>query len=113
MPNHPTGTVTFLFTDIEGSTRLIQDLGDVLAVEVFEGHRRVLRNAVAAGGGRELQDQGDGFLFVFPLTQDGMLAAIAAQRALQTHPCPPGRACASGLPFIPENPCRPRKAMSV
>ena len=86
----PTGTVTFLFTDTEGSTRLLQHLGDARAAEVFEEHRRLLRDAIASGGGHELQDQGDGFLFVFLRAYDGVLAAVAAQQGINTHSWPRG-----------------------
>ncbi len=78
MPVLPTGTVTFLFTDIEGSTRLLQHLGDAEAARVFSDHRQLLRDAIAAGGGVELQDQGDGFLIVFPRVKDAVLSAVAA-----------------------------------
>jgi len=90
MPSLPTGTVTFLFTDIEGSTRLLQSLGDTRATDVFEEHRRLLRQAIATSGGQELQDQGDGFLFVFQRAHDALLAVVAAQRAITTHPWPDG-----------------------
>ncbi len=90
MPGLPTGTVTFLFTDIEGSTRLIQALGDARAAEVFEEHRRLLRQSISAGGGHELQDQGDGFLFVFQRAHDAVRAAVEGQRGIDTHPWPEG-----------------------
>jgi class 3 adenylate cyclase len=88
MPDLPAGTVTFVFTDIEGSTRMLQHLGDADAVRVFADHRRLLRAAIAAGGGRELSDQGDGFLMVFSDARSAVLAAVAAQRVLAEHPWP-------------------------
>ncbi len=88
MPDLPRGTVTFLFTDIEGSTQLVQTLGDARAVEAFAVHHRLLRSAFAARGGRELEDQGDGFLVVFQRAQDAVLAAVAAQEAINVHPWP-------------------------
>ncbi len=90
MPDLPRGTVTFLFTDIEGSTQLVQTLGDVRAVQVFGAHHRLLREAFAARSGRELEDQGDGFLVVFQRAQDAVLAAVAAQQAIHAHPWPDG-----------------------
>ncbi|MGH2372295.1 MAG: adenylate/guanylate cyclase domain-containing protein, partial [bacterium] len=88
-PGHlPTGTVTFLFTDIEGSTRLLQHLGDAESLQIFEDHRSLLRATIAAAGGRELQDQGDGFLIAFQSAGDAVGGAVAAQRALAAHPWP-------------------------
>ena len=60
----PTGTVTFLFTDIEGSTRLLHELGEAYA-EALAEHRRVLREAFAAHGGVEVDTQGDAFFVAF------------------------------------------------
>jgi predicted ATPase/class 3 adenylate cyclase len=72
----PTGTVTFLFTDVEGSTRLLRELGaDAYAATLAE-HRRVIREACAAEGGVEVDTQGDAFFFAFP-TAPGALAAAA------------------------------------
>jgi len=88
MPDLPTGTVTFVFTDIEGSTRMLQHLGDADAAQVFADHRRLLRAAIAAGGGQELSDQGDGFLMVFADAKNAVVAAVAAQRVLADHPWP-------------------------
>ena len=82
------GAVTFLFTDIEGSTRLLQHLGDAESVQIFEDHRSLLRSTIAAAGGRELQDQGDGFLIAFLSAGDAVRGAVAAQRALAAHPWP-------------------------
>lgn len=88
MPVLPTGTVTFLFTDIEGSTRLVQHLGDACAEQVFTDHRRLLRDAVESAGGYIYQNQGESFLFVFRRAQDALLAAVAAQRAIVKHAWP-------------------------
>ncbi len=88
MSSLPTGTVTFLFTDIEGSTRLLQHLGDARASEVFTQHRRLLRSGVAAGGGFEYQDQGDGFLIVFQSARDAVCTVLDLQRAFIAHPWP-------------------------
>ncbi len=73
-PDLPTGTVTFLFTDVEGSTRLLHELGaEGYAVALAE-HRRVIREACVAEGGVEVDTQGDAFFFAFP-TAPGALAA--------------------------------------
>jgi len=61
----PTGTVTFLFTDIEGSTELLQRLGDRLYAEVLQEHRHLLRVAFDEGHGQVVDTQGDAFLVVF------------------------------------------------
>ena len=81
----PSGTVTLLFTDIEGSTRLLHELGDRY-VEVLADHRRVLRVAAAEQGGVEVDTQGDAFFFAFPSAAEGVAAAHAAQRALSGSP---------------------------
>jgi predicted ATPase/class 3 adenylate cyclase len=82
----PTGTVTFLFTDIEGSTRLMEDLGEELYVEALAEHRRLLRAAFAAHGGVEVDTQGDAFLYVFADAEAALEAAVAGQRALASGP---------------------------
>jgi len=74
----PTGTVTFLFTDIEGSTRLLVELGDARYSEALAEHRRVIREATAGLGGVEVDTQGDSFFLVFPTAQ----AAIEAARQI-------------------------------
>jgi predicted ATPase/class 3 adenylate cyclase/uncharacterized protein HemY len=77
----PTGTVTLLFTDIEGSTRLLQLLGDRYTEAVMQ-HRKVLRDAFARHGGVEVDTQGDAFFAAFSRAQDAVAAAIDAQRGL-------------------------------
>jgi len=89
MASYPTGTVTFLFTDIEGSTKLLQQLGDEYAAVVAD-HRRILREAFGAAGGREVDTQGDAFFFSFQRARDGVTAAVTAQRALAEHAWPGG-----------------------
>jgi class 3 adenylate cyclase/DNA-binding CsgD family transcriptional regulator len=78
----PTGTVTFLFTDIEGSTRLLTKLGRDRYGEVLSTHNRLLRSAFADGGGIEIETKGDSFFVVFRSAGSGVEAAAAAQRAL-------------------------------
>ena len=72
----PAGDVTFLFTDIEGSTRLLHDLGAAAYADALAEHRRALRGAFAAHGGVEVDTQGDAFFVAFP-TAAGALAAAA------------------------------------
>jgi DNA-binding NarL/FixJ family response regulator/class 3 adenylate cyclase len=85
----PTGTVTFLFSDIEGSTALVQQLGDGYG-QVLDDHRRLVRMAVAAAGGTEIDCRGDEFSIVFSEARPAVEAAIEAQRALAAHPWPDG-----------------------
>ena len=80
----PTGTLTFLFTDIEGSTRLMQELGDRY-VKAQVDHHAILRAAFKAGDGRELRTEGDSFFCVFTSAVDACTAAAAAQRGFFTH----------------------------
>lgn len=75
----PTGALTMLFSDIVGSTRLLERLGDDYA-DLLEGHRIIVRRAVAEHDGCEINTAGDGFFVVFPHAVDAVRAAIAAQR---------------------------------
>jgi len=81
----PSGTVTFLFTDIEGSTRLLHELGDAYAAALAE-HRRVLREAFARHGGVEVDTQGDAFFVAFARASDAVAAARDAQAELGRGP---------------------------
>ena len=85
----PGGTVTFLFTDIEGSTQLLQELGDDYG-QVVADHRRLLREIFQGAGGNEVDTQGDAFFYSFPRARDGVGAAVAGQRALAEHTWPRG-----------------------
>ena len=76
----PSGTVTLLFTDIEGSTRLLQELGREAYVAALTTHRRLLREAFTGLGGVEVEMQGDSFHFAFPFARDAVAAAVAGQR---------------------------------
>jgi YVTN family beta-propeller protein len=89
MPELPSGTVTFLFTDIEGSTALLNRLGREYGV-VLEEHQRILREAVAAHGGHEVDTQGDSFFIAFRRAKDAVAAAVDVQRDLAAHPWPDG-----------------------
>ncbi len=87
VPDLPGGTVTFLFTDIEGSTRLLKQLHDRYA-EAMADHQRLLRAVFHENGGREIDTQGDAFFVVFRRAKDAVTAAVAAQRALAAHAWP-------------------------
>jgi len=84
LPSLPTGTVTFLFTDIEGSTALLQRLGDYRYAEVLAEHRRLLREAFAEWNGREVDTQGDAFLVAFSRARDA-LGTAAIEYALKVR----------------------------
>lgn len=84
----PEGTLTFFFTDVEGSTRMASELGDERWVAHLEAHRALIRGAVEAHAGHEVDTQGDAFFAVFRRASDGVGAAIAAQRALAGHDWP-------------------------
>ncbi|MGH2725202.1 MAG: ATP-binding protein [Actinomycetota bacterium] len=85
----PTGTITFLFSDIEGSTKLLNRLGRDYP-RLLEDHQRLLREAFAAGRGVEVATEGDSFFVVFPSAAHAVASAIAAQRALAGHSWPEG-----------------------
>jgi len=87
MAELPRGTVTLVFTDIEGSTRLLESLGERYG-EVLAEHRRLLREPFTAHGGVEVDTQGDAFFYAFPRAQDATRAAVESQRLLASHPWP-------------------------
>lgn len=82
----PTGTVTFLYTDIEGSTRLLHALGPDAYADTLAEHRRALRDAFAVEGGVEVDTQGDAFFVAFPTAEGAADAALAAHDALSVGP---------------------------
>jgi predicted ATPase/class 3 adenylate cyclase len=82
----PTGTVTFVFTDVEGSTMLLHELGAGAYAEALAEHRRVLREAFGAHGGVEVDTQGDAFFVAFPTAPGALSAVAAAQQALAAGP---------------------------
>ena len=88
-PTPPTGTVTFLFTDIEGSTRLLQRLGPGYP-SVLEAHNRILAEAIEAVGGYHFGSEGDAMFATFERPDQAVAATVAAQRALSEHPWPQG-----------------------
>ena len=88
--NLPEGTVTFLFSDIEGSTRLLKLLGRERYGEILRRHNEVLREAFAGEGGIEIDRQGDAFFFVFRSAGTAIAAAVAAQHAMAEADWPDG-----------------------
>jgi class 3 adenylate cyclase len=94
----PTGTVTFLFTDVEGSTRLLHQLGAAAFAGALSDHRRVLRAAFERHDGVEVDTQGDSFFVAFPTAPGAVAAAAEGQAVLEGGPirvrmggCTPGR----------------------
>jgi YVTN family beta-propeller protein len=83
-PERLSGAVTFLFTDIEGSTRLVKQLRELWAPAVAD-HQRILRDAFAAHRGQEIDTHGDAFFVAFGTARDAVLAAAEAQRTLAEH----------------------------
>ena len=82
MAELPRGTVTFLFTDIEGSTRLLHKLGAERYAAALAEHRHALRTVFAEHGGVEVDTQGDAFFYSFPTAPNALAAAREAQAAL-------------------------------
>ncbi|HEV8602830.1 MAG TPA: adenylate/guanylate cyclase domain-containing protein [Gaiellaceae bacterium] len=101
MPELPTGTVTLLFTDIEGSTRLLHELGERYA-DVLSEHRRVLREAFSRHGGVEVDTQGDAFFVAFARAGDAVAAAGEAQYALTNGPVRVRIGVHTGEPVVTE-----------
>jgi class 3 adenylate cyclase len=81
----PSGLVTILFTDVEGSTALTQRLGDAKARDLLRQHERMVRNALKSHGGSELKTMGDGFMASFSSATRALESAIAMQRAFAAH----------------------------
>ena len=90
MPNLPSGTVTFLFSDIEGSTSLLKQLGDAQYAELLATHRRIVRETFGLYNGQEIDTQGDAFFYSFPRAREAVAAAVAVQREHNTHAWPEG-----------------------
>ncbi len=104
MTELPTGTVTFLtflFTDIEGSTKLLHELGDAYADALAE-HRRLLREAFARHGGVEVDTQGDAFFVAFARARDALVAAAEGQAALEPGPIRVRMGLHTGEPLVTE-----------
>ena len=86
-PGLPTGTVTLLFSDIEGSTTLLRRLGEAYA-DALSAERALVRGAIARWHGHEMGTEGDSFFVVFTSAQQAVLAAVEAQRGLARHAWP-------------------------
>ena len=100
-PELPTGTVTFVFTDVEGSTKLLNELGAQEYAEALADHRAVVREACAGNGGVEVDTQGDAFFFAFP-TAPGALAAASdlSERLVVKGPIRVRIGVHTGTPFV-------------
>jgi predicted ATPase/class 3 adenylate cyclase len=96
----PTGTVTFLFTDIEGSTRLLDELGAESYADALAEHRRIVREACARHGGVEVDTQGDAFFVAFRTAPAALDAAGEAQRALASGPVRVRMGIHTGTPHV-------------
>ena len=79
------GTVTMLFTDLVGSTEMLDRLGDDLAEQLRRAHFRLLRGAVASRGGQEVKNLGDGLMVIFPSAVDAIACAVGMQQAVARH----------------------------
>ena len=82
----PTGTVTFLFTDVEGSTKLLEEIGDEAYEEALSVHRRIVRAACQAHDGVEVDTQGDALFFAFPEPSGALTAAQQMTEGLASGP---------------------------
>jgi predicted ATPase len=101
-PDLPSGTVTFLFTDVEGSTKLLHELGAEEYAQALAEHRRALRNAFASHGGVEVDTQGDAFFFAFPTAPGALSAAASALEGLAPTPIRVRMGLHTGTPHLAE-----------
>jgi predicted ATPase/class 3 adenylate cyclase len=98
----PTGIVTFLFTDVEGSTKLLHELGAVGYAEALAEHRRVIRETCGRHGGVEVDTQGDAFFFAFPTAPGASSAAAEMTQALASGPIQVRIGLHTGTPLLTE-----------
>ena len=98
----PAGTVTFLFTDVEGSTKLLHELGAESYATALAKHRHLIREACAADGGVEVDTQGDAFFVAFARASDAVAAAADAQAALDGGPIRVRMGIHTGEPVLTE-----------
>jgi predicted ATPase len=96
----PTGTVTFLFTDVEGSTKLLHDLGAEAYADALAEHRRVIREACGEHGGVEVDTQGDAFFFAFPTAPRAIAAAERMTATLADGPIQVRIGLHTGTPLL-------------
>jgi predicted ATPase len=101
-PDLPRGTVTFLFTDVEGSTRLLHEFGAEAYAEALAEHRLVIREACTAEGGVEVDTQGDAFFFAFPTAPGALAAASAFTEALASGQVQVRVGLHTGTPLLTE-----------
>ena len=101
-PELPSGTVTFLFTDVEGSTKLLHELGAEAYAKALAEHRHILRTAFGAHGGVEVDTQGDAFFVAFPTAPGALQAAQEAQTALASGPIRVRMGLHTGTPHLAE-----------
>jgi predicted ATPase/class 3 adenylate cyclase len=99
-PDLPSGTVTFCFTDVEGSTRLLHSLGAEAYAEALAEHRAIVREACAAEGGVEVDTQGDAFFFAFPTAQAAVAAASEITDTLASGPIQVRIGLHTGTPLL-------------
>ena len=102
MRDLPSGTVTFLFTDVEGSTKLLDELGVDDYAKALAEHRRTLREAFSARGGVEVDTQGDAFFFAFPTAPGALAAAARGAEGLSTSPIRVRMGIHTGTPHVGE-----------
>ena len=86
----PVETLTFLFTDIEGSTVLLRQVGERTYTQVLADHHRLIRSSLSRGDGQEVATQGDGFFAVFSSPRACLAAVVEMQQALEAHAWPGG-----------------------
>lgn len=96
----PSGTVTFLFTDVEGSTKLLHAMGAEGYAAALLEHRRILRQAIKAHGGVEVDTQGDAFFVAFPTAPGALRAAAEAQEGLAGGPIRVRMGLDTGTPYL-------------
>jgi class 3 adenylate cyclase len=99
----PSGTVTFLFTDVEGSTRLLHELGADAYAAALAGHRHILREAYTSHGGVEVDTQGDAFFVAFPTAPGAIAAAAEALAGLAGGPISVRMGIHTGTPLLAED----------
>ena len=102
MRDLPSGTVSFLFTDVEGSTRLLHELGAEGYAQALAGHRRILRDAFTRHGGVEVDTQGDAFFVAFPTAPGALRAAEEALAGLAAGPIRVRMGIHTGTPHLAE-----------
>jgi predicted ATPase/class 3 adenylate cyclase len=100
MPTLPSGTITILFTDIEGSTRLLREIGETRYADLLADHRRRLRTAFKAYGGVEVDSEGDAFFVAFSSAAEALAAASEGQAALAAGPIRVRMALHTGEPTV-------------